>query len=87
MDAKYILYSPQFPKEIGIVPVRTLMGILLDLVTKLKDFEEKAHSVPTAENPQEGSELFLEVNQSSAEEAKKDQVREESNFTVIFISC
>ncbi|TWW76931.1 nucleolar pre-ribosomal-associated protein 1 [Takifugu flavidus] len=63
-----------FPKEIGIRPVRTLMGILLDLVTSLKDHQESTNSVPTAEMPQEGSELFLEINQSSAEEANKEQI-------------
>lgn len=56
------------------MPVRTLMGILLDLVTSLKDHQESTNSVPTAEMPQEGSELFLEINQSSAEEANKEQV-------------
>lgn len=58
------------------MPVRTLMGILLDLVTSLKDHQESTNSVPTAEMPQEGSELFLEISQSSAEEANKEQVGE-----------
>lgn len=56
------------------------MGILLDLVTSLKDHQESTNSVPTAEVPQEGSELFLEINQSSAEEAKKEQVGETLDF-------
>lgn len=77
---KYIEYSLQFPKEIGIVPVRTLMGILLDLVTKLRDFQENVNSAPTAEKPQEGSELFLEINQASTVEAKKEEVREKLAF-------
>lgn len=77
------MYPPQFPKEIGIVPVRTLMGILLDLVTKLKDLQENTNSVPMAEKPQEGSELFLEINQSSTEEAKKEQVGEKFSYNFI----
>lgn len=56
------------------------MGILLDLVTSLKDHQEDTNSVPTAETPQEGSELFLEINQSSIEEAKKEQVSEKLSF-------
>lgn len=56
------------------------MEILLDLVTSLKDHQENTSSVPTAETPQEGSELFLEINQSSTEEAKKEQVIEKLSF-------
>lgn len=56
------------------------MGILLDLVTSLKDHQESTNSVPTAEMPQEGSELFLEMNQSPADEAKKEQVDETLDF-------
>lgn len=59
------------------------MGILLDLVTMLRDFQENTNSVPTAEKPQEGSELFLEINQSKAEEAKKEQVGEKFNCNFI----
>lgn len=63
------------------------MGILLDLVTKLKDFQENTNSLTTAEKPQEGSEFFLEINQSSTEEAKKEQVGEKfsSNFISLFM--
>lgn len=62
------------------------MGILLDLVTKLKDFQENTNSVPMAEKPQEVSELFLEINQSSNEESKKEQVgkREKRNSAITF---
>lgn len=56
------------------------MEILLDLVTSLKDHQENTNSVPTAETPQEGSELFLEINQSSTEEAKKEQVSKKLSF-------
>lgn len=64
------------------------MGILLDLVNKLKDFQENTNSVPTAEKPPEGSELFLEISQSSTEEAKKEQVGEKCSYNFnSFISC
>ncbi|KAK5868904.1 hypothetical protein PBY51_009879 [Eleginops maclovinus] len=63
-----------FPKDIGTAPLKTLMGILLDLVSKLQGFQENANSEPGAENSLEGSDLFLESNQLSAAEANKDQV-------------
>lgn len=62
------------------------MGILLDLVTKLKDFQENTNSEPMAEKLQEGSELFLEINQLSPEEAKKDQVGEKLSYNFTSIS-
>ncbi|KAL3057633.1 hypothetical protein OYC64_007984 [Pagothenia borchgrevinki] len=64
-----------FPKDIGTAPLKTLMGILHDLVSKLQGFQESAHSEPAAaENSQEGSDLFLEINQLSTAEANKEQV-------------
>lgn len=63
------------------------MGILLDLVTKLKEFQENTNPVTTAEKPQEESEFFLEINQSSTEEVKKEQVGEKYNSNFILISC
>ncbi|KAF3847470.1 hypothetical protein F7725_020498 [Dissostichus mawsoni] len=64
-----------FPKDIGTAPLKTLMGILHDLVSKLLGFQESAHSEPAAaENSQEGSDLFLEINQLSTAEANKEQV-------------
>ncbi|XP_059187700.1 nucleolar pre-ribosomal-associated protein 1 isoform X2 [Centropristis striata] len=63
-----------FSKEVGTAPVKTLMGILLDLVTKLQGFQETTDSEPAAENSQEGSDLFLEINQSSTVEANKEQI-------------
>lgn len=51
------------------------MGILRDLVTELQAFPETTDSEPAAENSQEGSDLFLEVNQSSTGEAIKEKVR------------
>lgn len=56
------------------------MGILLDLVTKLQDFQETTNSEPATENSQEGSDLFLESNQSSTVEANKEQVGKEFSF-------
>ncbi|TDH14693.1 hypothetical protein EPR50_G00022920 [Perca flavescens] len=63
-----------FSKDIGTAPLKTLMGILLDLVTKLQGFQETTNSEPAAENSQEGSDLFLETNQSSIAEANKEQI-------------
>ena len=60
------------------------MGILHDLVSKLQGFEESAHSEPAAaENSQEGSDLFLEINQLSTAEANKEQVGKGSLLTFI----
>ena len=66
--------------------MKTLMGILQDLVTKLLDFQLTTNLEPAAENFQEGSDLFLEVNQSSTVEASKEQVKKKSAFTINFIS-
>ncbi|KAL7400418.1 hypothetical protein ABVT39_012092 [Epinephelus coioides] len=64
-----------FSKDIGTAPLRALMGILLDLVTKLQGFHEATNSEPTAtENSKEGSDLFLEINESSPVEANKEQI-------------
>ncbi|XP_070685256.1 nucleolar pre-ribosomal-associated protein 1 [Pempheris klunzingeri] len=63
-----------FPKDIGTAPLKTLMGILQNLVTRLLDFQETTNSEPGAEKSQEGSDLFLEINQSATAEAKKEQI-------------
>ncbi|XP_044210403.1 nucleolar pre-ribosomal-associated protein 1 isoform X1 [Thunnus albacares] len=63
-----------FSKDTGTALLKTLMGILQDLVTKLIGFQVTTDSEPAAENSQEGSDLFLEINQSSTVEASKDQV-------------
>lgn len=59
------------------------MGILKDLVTKLLDFQLTTNSEPAAENFQEGSDLFLEVNQSSTVEASKEQVKKNQLLQLI----
>lgn len=51
------------------------MGILQDLVAKLQGFQGTTDSEPAVETCQEGSDLFLEINQQPAAEANKDQVR------------
>lgn len=76
----------QFSKDIGIVPLKTLMGILQDLVTKLQDFQEATNSEPAPENSQEGSDRFLEINQSSTVEANKERVCFYSDFYLDFLS-
>lgn len=73
--------SAQFSKDIGIAPLKTLMGILQDLVTRLQGFQETTYSEESAETSQEESELFLEINQSSMGEANKEQVVEKLHFS------
>ncbi|CAG6000164.1 unnamed protein product [Menidia menidia] len=63
-----------FSKGIGAALLKTLMEMLQDIVTKLQESLNSINSEPTSENPQEGSDLFLELNQSSAAEANKEQV-------------
>ncbi|KAM8903347.1 nucleolar pre-ribosomal-associated protein 1 [Spinachia spinachia] len=63
-----------FSKDTGTAPLKALMGILLDLVIKLQGFQESKSSEPAAENPQEGSNLFLEINQSSTVEGNKEKI-------------
>uniref|UniRef100_A0A3B4ZNL1 URB1 ribosome biogenesis homolog n=1 Tax=Stegastes partitus TaxID=144197 RepID=A0A3B4ZNL1_9TELE len=54
----------RFSKDVGASLLSTLMGILKDMVTKLQDLKETKNSEPAAEKSQEGSDLFLELNQS-----------------------
>lgn len=56
------------------------MGILQDVVAKLQGFEDTTKCEPVAESSQEGSDLFLEINQLSAAETNKEQVGEEAEF-------
>ncbi|XP_040902942.1 nucleolar pre-ribosomal-associated protein 1 [Toxotes jaculatrix] len=63
-----------FSKDIGVALLKTLMGQLQDLVTKLQGFQETEKPEPPPENFQEGSDLFLELNQSSTVEADKEQI-------------
>lgn len=65
--------------------LKTLMGQLQDLVTKLQGFQgtkksEPASTAAAAENFQDGSDLFLELNQSPAVEASEEQVGKSSAF-------
>ncbi|XP_076592199.1 nucleolar pre-ribosomal-associated protein 1 [Chaetodon auriga] len=63
-----------FSKDTGTAPLKILMGILQNLLTKLQGFQETTNPEPAAENSQEGSDLFLEINQSSTVEANKEQI-------------
>ncbi|XP_068174249.1 nucleolar pre-ribosomal-associated protein 1 [Antennarius striatus] len=63
-----------FPKNVGIAPLKTLMGILRELVTKLHAYQETENSEPAAENSEEESDLFLEINQSCTGESSKEQI-------------
>ncbi|PWA28006.1 hypothetical protein CCH79_00012128, partial [Gambusia affinis] len=64
----------KFSKELGDAFLRTLMEMLQDVVTKLQSFEEATSSDAVMENSQEGSDLFLELNQSQTVECNKEQV-------------
>ncbi|XP_061575705.1 nucleolar pre-ribosomal-associated protein 1 [Cololabis saira] len=63
-----------FSKTTGTALLRTQMEILQDIVAKLQSFEETETAEPEPEKPQEGSDLFVEVNRSPEAEAKKEQV-------------
>ncbi|XP_026153088.1 nucleolar pre-ribosomal-associated protein 1 [Mastacembelus armatus] len=63
-----------FSKDIGSVLLKTFMGILQDLVTKLQGFQETTESEPPAENSEDGSDLFLELRQSPTVEANKEKI-------------
>uniref|UniRef100_A0AAQ5XV76 URB1 ribosome biogenesis homolog n=1 Tax=Amphiprion ocellaris TaxID=80972 RepID=A0AAQ5XV76_AMPOC len=52
-----------FSKDIGAALLMTLIGILQDMVVNLQGCQETKHSEPAAEKSQEGSDLFLELNQ------------------------
>lgn len=71
-----IISALQFSKEVGVTPLKILMATLQDLVAKLQGFEGTVEPQPVTETCQEGSDLFLELNQQTAAEANKDQVRE-----------
>ncbi|KAM4590476.1 nucleolar pre-ribosomal-associated protein 1 [Fundulus diaphanus] len=64
----------KFSKEHGDAFLRTLMEMLQDVVTRLQSFEEAINAEPVAEKRQEGSDLFLELNQSSSTERNKEQI-------------
>ncbi|XP_028275754.1 nucleolar pre-ribosomal-associated protein 1 isoform X2 [Parambassis ranga] len=63
-----------FSKDSGTALLKTLMNIVHDMVTKLQGFHETKTFEPATEETQEGSDLFLELNQSSSAEASKEQI-------------
>ncbi|XP_023817454.1 nucleolar pre-ribosomal-associated protein 1 [Oryzias latipes] len=64
-----------FSKETGTALLKTLMGILQDMMTKLQSFAETQNSeAAPAEEEQDASDLFLDVNQSSMVETNKNQI-------------
>ncbi|XP_039986899.1 nucleolar pre-ribosomal-associated protein 1 [Xiphias gladius] len=63
-----------FSNDIGAALLKTLMGQLQVLVTELQGFQETKKPEPAVENVQEGSDLFLERNQSTTVEADKEQI-------------
>ncbi|XP_014875164.1 nucleolar pre-ribosomal-associated protein 1 [Poecilia latipinna] len=63
-----------FSKEPGDAFLRTLMEMLQDVVIKLQSFEETTSTDPAVENSQEGSALFLELNEPQTIECNNEQV-------------
>uniref|UniRef100_A0A673CC10 URB1 ribosome biogenesis homolog n=1 Tax=Sphaeramia orbicularis TaxID=375764 RepID=A0A673CC10_9TELE len=64
-----------FSKDTGAAVLKNLMGILQDLVIKLQDLQETTiTSESAAENSQERSDLFLEINQSLQPQTNKEQI-------------
>lgn len=76
-----------FSKDVGIAPLKILMATLQDLVAKLQGFEWTADPQPVAQTCQEGSDLFLELNQQPAAEANKDQILLSALGSVVKQSC
>ncbi|XP_038150281.1 nucleolar pre-ribosomal-associated protein 1 [Cyprinodon tularosa] len=64
----------KLPKEHGDAFLRTLMELLQDVVTRLQSFEETTNVEPVAEESQEGSDLFSDLNHSLTIETNKEQV-------------
>ncbi|XP_077396813.1 nucleolar pre-ribosomal-associated protein 1 [Festucalex cinctus] len=63
-----------FPKNTGSTVLKSLVQILQDLVFKLQGWQMTSHPQPKVQTNQDGSELFLEMNQSSTAEADKEQM-------------
>ncbi|XP_030601182.1 nucleolar pre-ribosomal-associated protein 1 [Archocentrus centrarchus] len=63
-----------FSKDVGAALLKTFVEILKEMVTKLRGVQEAKTSEPAAEISQEGSDLFLELTQSSPVEADTRQI-------------
>ncbi|XP_063349998.1 nucleolar pre-ribosomal-associated protein 1 [Pelmatolapia mariae] len=63
-----------FSKDVGASVLRTFMEILEKMVIKLQGFQEAKNSELAVEKSQEGSDLFLELNQSSTAEVNIQQI-------------
>ncbi|KAM9318532.1 nucleolar pre-ribosomal-associated protein 1 [Pholidichthys leucotaenia] len=61
-----------FSKDTGGALLKTLMGMLQEIVMKLQHFQWEEKSEPTEES-EELADLFMEVNKSSQVEANKEQ--------------
>uniref|UniRef100_A0A673CDV0 URB1 ribosome biogenesis homolog n=1 Tax=Sphaeramia orbicularis TaxID=375764 RepID=A0A673CDV0_9TELE len=70
-----LLYVKSTVENFGAAVLKNLMGILQDLVIKLQDLQETTiTSESAAENSQERSDLFLEINQSLQPQTNKEQI-------------
>ncbi|XP_061916834.1 nucleolar pre-ribosomal-associated protein 1 [Entelurus aequoreus] len=63
-----------FPQNTGCAILKTLMEILQDVLSRLQGWQVSTDPEPAEQSYQEGSDLFLEVNQSSTGEANKEQM-------------
>lgn len=80
--------SSQFSKDVGASVLRTLMEILKKMVIKLQGFQEAKNSELAPEkSSREGSDLFLELNQSSTVEVNIQQVRKIMLLLCFFRLC
>nr|XP_057936089.1 nucleolar pre-ribosomal-associated protein 1 isoform X2 [Doryrhamphus excisus] len=63
-----------FPKNTGSAILKTLMGILQDVLSKLQGWQESSDSEPAEQNHKEESDLFLELNQPTTGEPNREQI-------------
>lgn len=80
VEAHSRLCSVQFSKDARSTMLRTLMEVLLKLVTKLQSCQGTPDPEPSTESDKDGSELFLGVSQTAA---NKEQVGKKKKKTVI----
>ncbi|XP_051934296.1 nucleolar pre-ribosomal-associated protein 1 [Hippocampus zosterae] len=63
-----------FTPNTGLAILKSLMQLLQDLVDKLQSWRVPSRPQPTEQNSRDGSEFFLDVNQSSTVEADKERM-------------
>ncbi|KAJ0022339.1 hypothetical protein NQD34_009829 [Periophthalmus magnuspinnatus] len=76
-----------FSNDKGIAVLKNLLRILQLLVVRLLMIDEDTPSEPARDTSHEGSDLFLEVNQPSEEEAAREQVIISSLSSILKHPC